>query len=104
MTILRDIEYNAWFRKKIIIFASILIILVTVVEIWAVNRMATFGSQTAKLEEAKNQLQMENLILEKEIAEKASLLEVQKQAESLGFSKVKDVQYINTQSSIALNR
>lgn len=102
MTLLKEIEFNSWFRKKIILFSAILIILLTIVEIWAVNRMATFGVQISKLEQAKIQLEMENLILEKEIAQKSSIAKIQQEARELGLVKVKNIQYLDDSNGLAL--
>lgn len=102
MTLLREVEYNSWFRKKILMFFGLIVILVAVVEIWAVNRLATFGSEISRLESARASLELENSIIEKNIADKSSLLEVSKSSGSLGFIKAQKIDYLTPQN-IALN-
>jgi hypothetical protein len=102
MTILKEVEYNAWFRKKLLMMFGLIVVSVAVVEIWAVNRLATFGSEISRLEMAKASLALENSILEKQIADKSSLLEVSKSSKGLGFVKVSKLEYL-TPHNIALN-
>ena len=103
MNLLNNIEYNSWFRKKLLMFFSLIIGLVTIMEIWAVNRLATFGSEISKLEAAKASLQMENIILENQIAEKASLKQIEESSKKFGFVKTNKIEYLQ-QSGIALNK
>lgn len=103
MKFFKEIEYNSWFRKKLLMFFALIIVIVSVLEIWAVNRLATFGSEISKLELAKNSLQMENEILENKIAEKSSLLKIEENSKIFGFKKITKLEYFQTQN-IAFKR
>lgn len=87
-------------RVGIIIF-----LVVFFVEIWAVNRLATFGDKIQELTSAQASLELENQVLQNSIAQKASLLSVSKQAGSYGFDNVKNFEYvkpINLASALSL--
>lgn len=94
MQILKKFETDAWFRKKIVIFPLILIILVALLEIWAVNRLSTFGVQISELERNAENLRLENQLLENEIAQKSSLNEQQKDSQKLGYVRVRNIEFI----------
>lgn len=100
--ILKKLEIGSKSRKKIVLVLGALIVFAVVLEIWAVNRLATFGLQISELEKNKNTLVLENQVLENEIAKKTSLLEVSKEASGLGFEKIKQIEYIEDHN-LALN-
>ena len=100
---LKELEYQPWLRKKIIIFLGLLVLLLTVFEIWAVNRLSTYGQQISKIEESKASLKLENEVLENEVAKRNSLTEVKSQAQTVGFEKVKAIDVID-QSNLAYNK
>ena len=100
---LHVLEYNSWLRKKVILLFMIIILALTVVEIWAVNRLSTYGEQINKLELTKRSLHLENQVLENEIAEKSSFQDIIVSAKALGFERVKNVQIIQ-KVDIALNQ
>ena len=51
-----NLEDRPWFRKKIIGLILLIVAGVAVLEIWMVNRLATYGEQLGKLEEIKGKL------------------------------------------------
>lgn len=102
MNVIAHLENNAWTRKKILIFLGLILLIVAVLEIWSVNRLATFGEQINKLERSKAALKLENKLLENEIAKYSSLSEAQKYAPHLGFENTKKVEYL-TDFGLALN-
>ena len=91
------------FKKKLLIVLFTIIIAITVVEIWAVNRLATFGLQINQLESTISSLKLENQIMENKIAKQASLKELQTKIKVLGFEKIKAVQYLKV-PDLALNK
>lgn len=103
MTILKKFETDSILRKKIIILPILIILLVSVLEIWVVNRLSTYGDQISQLQQREASLRMENQLLENEIAEKSSLIQVDKASKSLGFEKVKKFEYVSD-LNLALNR
>ena len=73
------------------------------IEIWVANRMSTFGENINGLESTKYSLQLENDYLRNQIAQKKSLTLNEKKSQSLGFNKIKNIQFIKAQEPIALN-
>lgn len=102
ITFIQNINSQISFRKKILIVVSLVIIPVVVLEIWSVNRLATYGVQISELERSKDRLKLENQILENKIAEKSSLLIIEAMAKKYGYSKAQNVEYLKL-SGLALN-
>lgn len=102
MNIIAQIETNAWTRKKILMFFGLILLIVAVLEIWSVNRLATYGEQINRLERSKAALKLENKLLEYEIAKNSSLSESEKYAPYLGFDTTHQVEYLND-FGLALN-
>lgn len=103
MNIVHQLQPQNLLKKQIFFLFGIIIIMVTILEIWAVNRLATFGDQISKTNEAKNALKLENQLLENQIAQQSSLLQAANTAQALGFENIKNIQYINSKN-LALNR
>lgn len=72
----------------------LVIIFVMTIEIWVANRLSTFGERINGLESTKYSLALENDYLRNQIAQKKSLILNEKKSESLGFGKIKNIQYI----------
>lgn len=102
MNVIAQIENNAWTRKKILMFFGLILLIVAVLEIWSVNRLATFGEQINELERSKAALKLENKLLENEIAKHSSLSEAQKYVPHLGFQTTMKVEYLSD-FGLALN-
>lgn len=66
------------------------------------NRLSTVGHQIAELEKSKSFLELENELLEKRIAEKKSLTQVEEASKQLGFGKISKVEYVQD-NGLALN-
>ncbi len=64
ITFFQNINEQISFRKKILIVVCLIVIPVVVLEIWSVNRLATYGVQISELERSKDRLKLENQILE----------------------------------------
>lgn len=90
------------FKKKILPIIIFLILSIVVVEIWAVNRLATYGTQISKLENAKQSLVLENQVLENQISQKSSLKLMDEKTQTLGFKRVKNIEVIKN-IDLALN-
>ncbi len=102
MELIYKIEHSSWTRKKILIFLGILIVMVVVLEIWSINRLATYGEQINKLDRIKASLKVENQVLANQIAQKSSLSSIEKYTIYLGFEKAKNIEVVKD-SGLALN-
>lgn len=89
-------------KYQLILILSLMVLFVTVLTIWSMNRLATVGDQIAQLEKTKTALELENELLEKRIAEKKSLTQIEESSKKLGFSKIQKIEYISD-NGIALN-
>lgn len=97
MTILKKIEpveNKRKFPRKYIILATLSLLVLTVVEIWASNTVVAFGEKYEKLSSLEKNLQIENQLLENEIATFSSLKTIASKSAELGFSKLQSIQYI----------
>lgn len=103
MTILKEFEPQSLISKKIIIFLAILVMGITILEIWAVNRLATYGNKISQLENTRSELMLQNQLLENQIAQRSSLQETQELAKKLGFEHIKNLSYLK-EPGLALNR
>lgn len=101
-TIAQSFETKFYIKRKIVIVLVAIIIFVVMIEIWVANRLATFGEKINGLEATKYSLQLENDYLKNTIAQKKSLELNLKKSASVGFGKVKNVEYIKPEP-IALN-
>src|SRR5579871_5410004 len=81
-------------RRKIILLTIIIFLVVALIEIWAVNRLSTYGEKLSAIEQQKQELTLENQTLQDEIATRSSLSEVQKYATAFGFSDKTTVSYL----------
>lgn len=84
-------------RKKlarIVRISAAMLLVLLFLEIWAVNRLATYGDQIQEIQNAKMSLQLENQVLENQIAENSSLVTVETKAASLGFNQIKSWDYL----------
>lgn len=102
ITFFQNINEQISFRKKILIVVCLIVIPVLVLEIWSVNRLATYGVQISELERSKDRLKLENQILENKIAEKSSLTIIGSMAKKYGYTKVKNIEYFKL-SGLALS-
>lgn len=97
MTIIKKFEpeeQKKSFPKRQIAIVAVAIFVLTVIEIWISNMVVTYGEKFEKLSELEQSLNLENQILENEIAKHASLGSIASKSASLGFSKTLSIQYI----------
>lgn len=79
---------------KILRFGVVGLFLLLFVEIWISSRLATYGDEIQELKNAQAELKLENQMLENSIAERASLVTLEPQAQALGFGTSKNVEYL----------
>ena len=97
MTIIKKFEpeeVKSKFPKRYITLIILSLFVLTVIEIWASNTYVTYGEKFESLSNLSKELDLENQILENEIAKNASLNIVASKSASLGFSKPESIQYI----------
>ena len=82
-------------KYQLILLLALMILFVTVLTIWSMNRLATVGEQIAQLDKTKYALELENELLEKKIAEKRSLSAIEESSKSLGFGKIQTIEYVS---------
>jgi hypothetical protein len=89
-------------RRRVTYTIALLFLVAATIEIWTVNRLSTYGEKISKIEQSKNDLVLENQILQNEIAKRSSLSEVEKYATTLGFEKISQVKFLQDEG-LALN-
>ena len=97
MTIIKKFEpeeIKSKFPKKYGVLVVLLLLILTVIEIWVSNTVITYGDKFESLSKLSKSIQMENLILENQIASSNSLLSIASKSAALGFSKTESIQYI----------
>lgn len=77
---------------------AIIFLVVFFLEIWMVTRLSTYGHKIQELKVAKANLELENQIIENQIAEKSSLISLEEKAEAYGFSNIKNLEYVKPAS------
>lgn len=80
-------------RKYISLIVTGLFALMLLV-IWASNNVVTYGEKLEKLLQLTKTLNLENQILENEIAANKSLNNIASKSAELGFSEPESIQYI----------
>lgn len=96
MTIIKKFEpeqQKSGFSKKYILVIIFLFGL-TLVEIWTNNTVVIYGEKFGKLSELAKQLDLENQILENQIAKHTSLNSIASKSAQLGFTPPESIQYI----------
>lgn len=81
-------------QKKYLILLGLLLTILAVFEIWANNTVVTYGERFENLYKLQKALQMENQILENDIAKLTSLSKIASRSASLGFSAPEEIEYI----------
>lgn len=82
------------FSKKYISLMAISLFVLMLVQIWASNNVIAYGEKLEKLFSIAKTLNLENQILENEIAKKQSLNNVASESAELGFLEPESIQYI----------
>jgi len=96
-----NLENKPWFRKKLLALILVVVAVVAIMEIWMVNRLATYGEQLSKLDQIQDSLVTENELIENEIAQKSSLSHLGEAAKEQGFYTIKNIEYFKDNSEIA---
>lgn len=81
-------------RSSYVVSGILLFLSLTILEIWLVNRLASFGQRMHQLMLAQARLELENQLLENQLASKTSLNYLSLRSEQLGFVRGKDIQYL----------
>lgn len=97
MTIIKKFEQEEVYTKKykkitVLIGLSLFVLVVAV--IWANNTVIAYGDKFEKLSNLEKSLEMENQILENEIANNSSLKVISSKSAELGFSISQGIQYV----------
>ncbi len=87
-------ERKSAYPKKYGALIIITLFILVIIEIWASNTMVTYGEKFESLFKLSKTLQMENQILENEIANNTSLISIASKSAQLGFLKPESIQYI----------
>lgn len=69
-------------------------------EVWLVNRLSTLGEKLSSLKASQASIELENQLLENDIAVSSSLASISKKSTALGFTSMKSIEYL-TPASIA---
>lgn len=97
MTIIKKFEPelpHKGISKKLAAYIAVCLFILTLVQIWVSNTVVSFGEKFKELSSLEQTLKMENMILENEIAKKASLTNLATKSAELGFHKLESIQYI----------
>lgn len=97
MTIIKKFEpenTKKGFSKKYIGLVAGCLFALMLLEIWVSNNVVTYGEKLQKLSLLEITLNLENQILENEIASVGSLNFVASKSAELGFSEPESIQYI----------
>lgn len=80
--------------KKTIFFSIIITICLVVMQIWANNTLAIYGSKLESISQLNQTLELENQVLTNKIATSSSLSHIASQSATLGLGIPKSVQYL----------
>ncbi len=97
MTIIKKFEPEQpkkGFSLRYIGMVVVCLFVLMLAEIWASNNVVTYGEKLEKLSAVAKTLNLENQILENEIAKRKSLNSVASKSAELGFSEPQSIQYI----------
>lgn len=103
MNIVKTFNSTLTLKRKIALVILLIVIPFVVLEIWSLNRLATYGNEINKLEGTKQNLMLQNQILEAQISKQAALKEVELKAKLLGFEKITKVEIVKS-VDLALNQ
>ena len=97
MTIIKKFEPEEpkkGFSKKYISLLAIFLFALILVEIWINNNVVVYGEKFENLSAVAKQINLENQILENQIAKYTSLGSIASKSAQLGFSIPESIQYI----------
>lgn len=90
----KESKLLVWKTRRILLFAGIFLSGLLVIEIWIGHSLINSGEKLQRIDDIKESLTLENQILENEIATRSALINIATRSAELGFSSVKDIQYI----------
>lgn len=82
------------FSKKYIVISMFGLLSLVMLQIWVSNSTITFGEKFDSLQSTRKYLELENQILENQIAQDSSLVSIASSSASLGFSRSVSIEYI----------
>lgn len=88
------VGFSLNFNRKILMLMLLVLLSTVVLEIWISSRISTFGSKIFLLNQEESDLQLQNQLLQNEIATSSSLNEVSKAAQLLGLEDIRHLEYI----------
>lgn len=97
MTIIKkfNIEEQKRFPKKMTFLSVLLLVVLSIMQIWANNTLAIYGAKLEEISQIDQSLQMENQVLENKIAILSSLNNIASKSATLGLGTPKSVQYLH---------
>lgn len=81
-------------RKKPFIIIALCLLVLIIAQIWVNNTVVSYGGRFENISKLKETLEMENQLLENEIANDSSLTNIATKGAELGFSRLESIQYI----------
>lgn len=97
MTIIKKFdttELGKGFLGKYITVAGAFLFILLLAQIWASNNVVTYGEKLERLSALSRSLNLENQLLENEIAKEKSLVNIASQSAKLDFAEPESIQYI----------
>lgn len=94
----KENKFSSFKLTKIIKVCCFIFVAIVVLEIWAVNRLSTYGYKIQEIEQAEVALNLENQILENKISQQSSLINIENKASDLGFATISKIDYLKTPS------
>lgn len=80
--------------KRHLLWVALYLFVLILTQIWVNNTAVSYGEKLESISKLKYALEMENQILENEIADGSSLGSIASNSAKLGFSKIDSIQYI----------
>ena len=84
------------------ITACLVLISTVILEIWLINRLASYGEKFNQVKQTQSAIELDNQMLENEISQKSSLSFTQEKANQLGFNSTKNIEYFKPEALATL--
>lgn len=98
MTIIKqfepDVQETSWKNNQITLALGLSLSILVIIEIWVNHTLATFGDKFSNIENLQKALNLENQLIENDIAIYSSLSRVASSSASLGLTPPSNIQYI----------
>ena len=89
-----ELDIKPKFPKFYVFLSAFFLLILVLVEIWVNNTFVSYGEKFDKMDSLVNTLNIENQLLENEIAKYSSLRNISSKSAELGFSQPASIQYI----------